>query len=256
MLASMAAEPARGAAIPDLPQPKVAYSATRVIEMEGKTLEQKVYHERGRERAEMAVQGMTGAIITRPDLGLAWVLLTRNMYIEASTADAAALPGGDPTDVEVVEFKAMEVEEVDGHYGRRFDVRIRTGDGSVEDGRMWLDANDIPVRMEAVVSIEGKRGEIVMRLRDLAVGDQPDHLFELPAGAQKMDFGGLGAFSTAGFPPTGDAAGAPKSPGSKQPGIEEQMGRAAKQGAIQGTADEVKHQTRRKVRKGLGRIFD
>lgn len=268
---ALTAAPLPAADLSDFPRPKVGYSGTRVLEMQNGTMVQKVYHEDGRERAETTMQGMSAAIILRPDLELVWIVMPQQgMYMEASTADAADLPGNSPTDIEIVEFSDRGAETVDGVRTRRYEVRTRTQDGTTHDGTVWLDAQNIPVRMQAVVDSEGTQLEMVMRLTDLELGDQPDHLFDPPQGAQKLDLGagGLGALGAlggaarpggAGAPGTtgaGNAASSPSQGRQSQPGLGDEMVDAATQGAKEGAKQEVKHQAVKKVRRGLRKIFE
>jgi len=90
-----------------------------------------------------------------------------------------------------------------------------------------------------IYASRGKKGErLVFTMRDLEVGEQDPAQFEIPSGYSKLGFGlGMGQ-----MPGVGDA---------QEPHLAEELEDAASEEAKRTVVGE----TRKKIRKGLGKLF-
>ncbi len=228
----------------DFAKPDVSYSAVRVLESEQGSFRQRFHYAPDMTRSEMNAGGDTVATITRDDLGVIWVLMGSSMYMETSMNDIEAYAEnteGSPDAMEVVEYTEVGRERVDGYDTTKFRVRAEDADGDELLGYYWVTDEGIPVRMEMDFYLESekKQSKVVVRLEDLVVGPQDPALFEVPAGAQKFDAGGLPGFNDSSY--------------------QEQLKRSASDSAEQGAKEAGQETTRDTVKdgvkKGLKKLF-
>ena len=179
----------------EIPRPQAGYSAVRVIEVAGNTLESTVHAQGLKERTETSMQGQSMTTIVRADLGVIWIMMPGGFYMEQPMDAPSAGPGAGPPMLNdatnVLEFTEEGAEQVNGFDTTRFRMRAETPDGSELEGQIWLTDLNIPVRTVMVVQSQGRTDEVVVNLRDLEVGDQPDSLFAVPEGQQKLSMPGL-----------------------------------------------------------------
>ena len=154
------------AAADSWPTPAAAYQATRVMDTGGMQMSGRLFHDRGKERWEVEMQGMTQVMILRPDLDKMFMLMPEmNMAMEMPFAFGANIPsperhaGNEP---EVVGQEVIAGEETTKY-------KFEGDDG-------------ITLRTEG----SSAQGSFAMHLDGLDRGDQPADLFELPAGVQVM----------------------------------------------------------------------
>ena len=154
--------------------------ATRVMDAEGMQMSGRLFHDRGKERWEVEMQGMTQVMILRPDLDKMFMLMpAMNMAMEMPFASGANFPsperyaGSEP---EVVGQEVIAGEETTKY---KFEGDDGTGPYTVF---YWLTDDGITLRTEGTSA----QGSFAMYLDGLDRGDQPADLFELPAGVQVM----------------------------------------------------------------------
>lgn len=168
------------AAADSWPTPAAAYQATRVMDAGGMQMSGRLFHDRGKERWEVEMQGMTQVMILRPDLDKMFMLMpAMNMAMEMPFASGANIPsperyaGNEP---EVVGQEVIAGEETTKY---KFEGDDGTGPYTVF---YWLTDDGITLRTEG----SSAQGSFAMYLDGLDRGDQPADLFELPAGVQVM----------------------------------------------------------------------
>lgn len=169
----------------DFPIPKAEYSAVRVMTGEEGTISQKVNVAGLKQRAEMEMEGMKMISIFRPDRNLVWMIMPGlNMYQEIDFKEAQKNRQFMPVEPEQdAKITKIGPDTVDGVKTTKY--HMVTNDKQTE-GNIWLNGDDIPVRMEiSDISSRGK-STVVMTLKDLKVGKQDPSLFEVPAGYSKM----------------------------------------------------------------------
>ncbi|MGI9263512.1 MAG: DUF4412 domain-containing protein, partial [Gammaproteobacteria bacterium] len=217
-----------GAAVElDFAKPDIEYQAIRIMETPQGTLRQKFYYELQRNRTDMDMEGQQIVTITREDLGVVWVILGTNMYMETSMADIenyAEKTEGSPDAMEVVEYSKLGEETIDGYKTTKYKVITRDPDGDQMTGFFWLTDDQIAVRMEMDFEMQGEQTHIVVRLEDIEIGPLDDSLFEIPSGATKIEVGGI--------PGLGDGS------------FSDQMKQSAEHGAKQGATEAVQQQSK------------
>lgn len=170
----------------DFPAPKSDYGAVRVVSSSEGTFNQKIHVAGEKMRSEMTMEGMQMITIVRPDRQVAWMLMPAyGMYQEIdlrqAERDRQLLPTT-PEDDAVITLIGPDV--VDGVATTQY--RMEARDKSSE-GFIWLNKDNIPVRMEVTDKMPGgKNSKVVMTLQELQMGKQDPALFELPAGMSKM----------------------------------------------------------------------
>lgn len=217
-----------GAPGPGLFDPDVAFSATRTLEAQGEHIEQR-YFQRSADhhRADTELKGQRSSMIMRRDRNVLWIVAPdRGTVLEMSLRDPEArsmrkrmveLPGPD----RVTEYDHVGRESMHGVTADKYRVAAQDAQGQRVQGHLWVShPHRIVVRMD--LSSEG--GRVVMELRDLVVGPQPDALFEPPANYKRLAFGGgVGTLlRRPGSPASGPSAGQPKKPGAR-PGLAEEL---------------------------------
>ena len=149
------------------------FSADMRLSTGGHELVGKVYHKEGKIRCEM-LQGVT---ITRLDKGISYVLMPANKtYMEQPIDKQAAAQIGDVGQGEL-ERVPMGEETVVGRSTQKFKVTYGDANGNLTMFQ-WLDAKDIPVKMQA------GDGSWTVEYNNVEEGSQPDELFEVPADYQ------------------------------------------------------------------------
>lgn len=265
LLASLAA---RAAELPeDWRNPEIAYEGTRLIQAGGHTMSSKFhYAPPGKHRQEMDQGGMQIVTILREDKGVIWSIIGPGMYME--TAFGEEVQGRDPgrglvlpDDTEVVEFEELGRETVNGVDTTRYRILMRDDERDTE-GLYWLSDEKIPMRME-VTPQDGSYDTVVIETTDVSIGPQADELFELPAGAQAVSMGNLGALfgmgsgeqpaAGAGVQPA--AAGDAGAADSDGPGFAGEVATEAQDTAAETTKEEVRRGVKDTVKKGLKGLF-
>ena len=227
-------------------QPTVSFAAWRVMTAGSATMEGPYYYAPGKHRSEMGVEGQTVTAILREDRELLWTLLPQqNMYMEVSfDTRAPGTAGFEGSDI--VESRELGDEEVNGQRTTKYEITVRDPGGQTAAGTLWATSQMIPVKMDMVVD----GGEhVVVELRDIEIGPQPDELFEVPAGFTRLSLGNLGAIAE-GF--QGAAGGAAGSPQRGAPGAAADPS-PAEDGAADGATEAATEGVRDGVRENVGR---
>lgn len=162
------------------PTPEAAYQATRVMDAGGTQMSGRLFHDRGKERWEVTMQGMTHVMILRPDLDKMFMLMPdMNMAMEMPFAFGANMPAPERYAGNAPEVVGREVIAGEETTKYKFEGDDGTGPYRVF---YWLTDDGITLRTEG----SSAQGGFAMHLDALDRGDQPAELFELPAGVQVM----------------------------------------------------------------------
>lgn len=165
----------------DFPQLTTSYSADQLIETSQGNISARVYHDGGRQRTEMQLQGMQQISIVRPDQQRILMIMPQmNMAMEMPFKNefAARVPEYRIRDypTEAVGRETVAGEEVTKY-------RVTDPEGGV--GHAWVTDDGIFVRME------GGQGQdhVVIQRSNIQRGSQDASLFEPPANipVTKMD---------------------------------------------------------------------
>jgi hypothetical protein len=82
-------------------------------------------------------------------------------------------------------------EEANGFKCTKYTADFKDNDGSKGSGSYWVNSDEIIVRAVMTSKRRFKTTETTMNITNLKVGDQPDELFEVPAGYSSMGLGAL-----------------------------------------------------------------
>ena len=170
----------QSAAAGSWPEPSAAYQGTRVIKSGDMEMSGRVFHDHGKERFEMSMEGMSQVMILRPDLKKMFMFLPQmNMAMEMPYKDNGNMPTPDrysETDAEVVGEEVIAGEQTTKY---RVEGNEAGGPYTVF---FWITDDGIAMRTEA----SSAQGSFEMYLDGLQRGAQPAELFELPSGVQIM----------------------------------------------------------------------
>jgi outer membrane lipoprotein-sorting protein len=164
-----------------IPVPNTEYSALKQVVTAQGSFVQTVHHSHGKERSEMEMQGMSMALIYRPDKKLAWQLMPmQKMYMEMDLSSANQMTGNAPDDVTI---EKVGNEMLDGINTTKYKLVLKDKSAG---GFVWLSPENIALKMD-FISKEGKdKNRITMTMKNLKIEPQDSALFELPEGYQPM----------------------------------------------------------------------
>jgi hypothetical protein len=158
----------------------IEFSADTVTTVkDGPKITGKIYYKPDRFKMDMqADEGMS--MIARLDKKIAWnIMESQKMYMEMPL-DLKYKPKVDEKFEGEIERKEVGSETIDGHPTKKYLITFQANDKKNQVFQ-WL-ATDIkfPVRTAAIDN------SWVQEFRNIKIGPQPDSLFEVPAGYQKM----------------------------------------------------------------------
>ncbi|MBM4330849.1 MAG: hypothetical protein FJ117_06415 [Deltaproteobacteria bacterium] len=171
------------------------FSADMISKAQGEKLQSKIYMKKNKIRLE--TKGEEAYSILRTDKNVAWMVFPKDKaYMEM-------VPKGPQVQGEKlrgeVSRKYLGSETIDGRPTKKYEVTLKDADIS-DKAYQWV-ATDLnyPIKISAV------DGSWSTEYKNIKVGAQPDSLFELPAGYEKMAMPGM----------PGIAPGSGKVPGKK-----------------------------------------
>ncbi len=154
----------------------VDFSADMVSTTNEGTFKGKIYVSKDRVRMEVP-QSVT---ITRMDKKVLWILMpAEKMYMEQPFDPRNIVVATEKVPGEI-ERKLIGKESVNGKMTDKYSV-VSEVDGMKESVFQWIDpASKIPIKTMA------QDGSWTMEYQNMSMGSEPDSLFEIPAGYQKM----------------------------------------------------------------------
>jgi hypothetical protein len=177
-----------------MPQTKVEYSADSTMESQGMTMTSKVFQAENKYRMEMKVQGANNIVINRMDKKLSWILMPdQKMYMENSLEEGKK-KSNDINDCKI-DQQPLGSETVNGMKTTKNKLAMSCPDGLKYNGTMWVTKDGIMVKMDSVAKTDKGDIPFKMELKNINIAKQDPSLFEIPAGYQAMNMGGMmGAF--------------------------------------------------------------
>ena len=151
------------------------FSADMVSEFGGQKIEGKIFVSQGNTRMEMP----EAVVITRSDRQISWMIPAGNsMYTEQrmDPATQAKVSKQMPGEIERI---ALGTESIEGKPATKYKVVFKQS-GREESIYQWIGESEFPVKVQAI------DGSWSVAYRNMRVGPQPDSLFEVPAGCQKI----------------------------------------------------------------------
>ena len=170
--------------------PDVEYSADAYMETAEGVMEGPIYVGHGMERREFSTNGVKMINITRHDKKVIWSLMPdNNMYMEMQPSDK-----NNVGDLSGYHFDRTEVghEVVNGINTTKNKVIMTGPDGAKMGGFMWVSDQGIVVKMDAIAVDKKSKARFKTELKNIKIGNQDPSLFEIPAGYNRMDMGGIG----------------------------------------------------------------
>jgi len=162
------------------PTPQAAYQATRVMSAGGIEMSGRLFHDHGKERWEVNMEGMTQVMIMRPDLEKMFMVMPdMNMAMEMPLASGGNMPT--PDRYPGSEPEVVGEETIAGEQTTKYKVEGDEGTGPYTVF-FWMTDDGITMRTEG----SSAEGSFAMYLDGLQRGEQPADLFELPAGVQAI----------------------------------------------------------------------
>jgi len=250
------------------------FSADAEIETEENQLTSHLYYQPGMVRDEADMGGMQMVTIQRYDQSKVWVLMSPTMYMESEIGQSEQAP-----EYKLIERSVVGTETVNGMQTTKYKTIYEGPDGRF-GGFTWFTEDNIAVKGFMISENNGEKQRIKWTMSNVKRGDQPDALFELPAGAKPMGgmgglsgmMGGMGSNGAAGAPAMPKGAAAPAAPASapaksaaapaanpseedQDPGMAEEMAAEAAETAKQTTKEETNNVVRQSVREGFRGLF-
>ena len=183
LAACLLAAAARADPTETLPPPRASFTADSVVEIGGDRLVLKIFHDRGRERQEMLIDGLHQVTILRPDRDKAFVLQGGvDELIELPLAEVALTPlmgqtppMGQDADYDItVEGRERE----GGEETTKFDFSGADRGGRRFNVALWVTDDGIIMRMEGEIEFEGTMEGVLMLRRSVERGKLDAGLFE------------------------------------------------------------------------------
>ncbi len=161
------------------------YSADMVSYIPGREpIEAKIYVSGDKVRQELGQEIM----IIRLDKGLFWVIVPdAGFYIEQPLDQQMILQFSQGPEEEL-ERTSLGQEAVDGKPAEKFKISYQSELGRVDSYQWVRSGSEIPVKLEAA------DGSWSVEYRNISEEPQPEALFELPSGFQKMSIPDISDF--------------------------------------------------------------
>jgi hypothetical protein len=158
----------------------VEFSADSITtQKNGEKMTGKVYFKPDRFRMDMKVHEDM-VVITRVDKKVAWNIMPKEKIYMEMPFDLINKPKVDEKVEGEIERKQVGAETIDGHPTKKYLITYKSGN-KTDQVYQWM-ATDInfPVKTAAI------DGSWSQEFRNIKMGPQPNSLFEVPAGYQKM----------------------------------------------------------------------
>jgi hypothetical protein len=180
VLFSMLLAPSAGAAT--LGDAQVGFTADRMLVIDGRTYNGKIWAMPGKERHEQAIQGFEPVFLLRADRPLAEIVL-----VKLKTVVQFAMPPelrllGSP------ELKRHPVGQdiVNGLTTTKYAIDQTVPEGQAK-GTLWLSRDGIPMKLAGTFTGQkGKVSTVRWELSHVRIGPQPASLFDPPPGLSKL----------------------------------------------------------------------
>jgi hypothetical protein len=179
-----------GAASPaaTLSDAKVGFSADRLLVVNGKTYQGKMWNMPGKERHEQDVNGIPAAFVLRNDTPIGDLVLPKLHTTVEFVLPPELRLFADPR----LNRKPVGHETVNGIATTKYDVEVTVPEGHGA-GNLWLSDAGIPMKLDGTFTrASGRVATLHWELTRVHVGPQPASLFEPPAGFSKLPAEALG----------------------------------------------------------------
>lgn len=226
-------------------QPAKAHSATQTMTSGRDSFTTQLYREGQKLRMDINEQGQSVSVVMRMDKETNYMLMHEmNMYQEVKSKRIKQYQSN--MGVEFSNQQKLGRETVNGIQTTKYSADYKDNDGQTGTGVYWVTDDEIVIKGEMQLQRRRKTIETTWELTDLKIADQPDELFEVPAGYNSLGLGGL--FSNA----------MKQSRQNDRPKSDQEMAaEAANDSGSEQTSDQAEEPAEdgRNVRKALGKLF-
>jgi hypothetical protein len=180
VLFSMLLAPAAGAAT--LGDAQVGFTADRMLVIDGRTYNGKIWAMPGKERHEQAIQGFEPVFLLRADRPLADIVLAKLKTVVQFAMPPELRLLGSP------ELKRHPVGQdmVNGVATTKYAIDQTVPEGQAK-GTLWLSRDGIPMKLAGTFTGQkGKVSTVRWELSHLRIGPQPASLFDPPPGLSRL----------------------------------------------------------------------
>jgi len=175
----------------------ISFSGEMYIYVPPNKMMNRIYVTKDKQRIEQSMEKYQSiTTIIRNDKKLMWILNPQNKtYIEFRLDQNQQMPHEQqtptsPESIEKIFKKALKIEKlskekVNDFWCTVYKVKIKDKDLNKEGiYTLWI-ADDISYLIK--MKMEAGENKMIMEFKNLKIGPQPDHLFEIPAGYTKME---------------------------------------------------------------------
>ena len=171
-----------GAQAGTLSDARVGFSADRTLVFDGKTYVGKVWTMPGKERHEQTIKGFQPVFILRGDSPIGDIVLAQLHTTVEFVFPAELRLLADPR----LTRHPIGRESVNGIPTTEYAIDETTPQGHA-DGTLWLSRDGIPMRCAGTFTApNGHRSTLKWELSHVKIGPQPESLFAVPAGFNKL----------------------------------------------------------------------
>lgn len=178
----------------EFPQPTEEYSADVLMTLKSQqgttTMHGKLYSTKDKERREIQIgQRETVSITDRLSKKTAILLPAQQAYMESWHAHDA-LRKDDPAGSwyrSDVRMTRVSKEEVNGVQTTKYRIYLNDPEGQISAGTLWISAENIPIRMQGILTENGKTSEFQIDRTNVVIAKQSEKLFALPDGFRRID---------------------------------------------------------------------
>ncbi|MDX2458763.1 MAG: hypothetical protein QNM00_01620 [Gammaproteobacteria bacterium] len=156
------------------------------VETEDFTAQSRIYYSPGKVRDEMDMGGQQIVTINRFDLNKIWIIMMQGMYMEVDPDQGSE----QAPQYELISREVIGPEMVNGIETTKYKSVYKTKDGKF-GGFTWFTEDNIAVKGFMVHQTKGEKQRLKFEFTSLERGAQPDSLFEVPKGSQKLPMGGF-----------------------------------------------------------------
>ncbi len=162
------------------------FSAAVVNTAAGQTMKAKIYMKPEKFRTDDELSG--SSTIVRMDLNKVITLIRpQKTYMEMEgIAGVESMSRPAETLAGEVSRREMGRETIDGHPATKYEITVTAEGKTVKSYQWWATDLHFPIKTAAA------DGSWTTAYQEIQIGAQPDKLFEVPAGYQKMTMPGVG----------------------------------------------------------------
>jgi len=161
----------------------VSYSASQTVTVNGRTYHGKVFHNPGRHRVDVDINGIPASfILDLADRDGIVVLPALASYLEFPLPPLLS-----EFDRRRLDHKGVGEERVAGIRATKYRLNYAATDGTRGDGFIWLSPDNILLRIEGRILRRGHKPMVIsMNLSNIQLGPQRESLFRLNKGLHKI----------------------------------------------------------------------